>query len=297
MTSWRVGPRMKTEDINEGYSVRVEGVSRGILPSVRYRVGFKASSLDVTIKLPAGSPTLEFDITADWHEVGRQHDGIPQLTFDLPFAYPANAFANDIPMGIIEREALPHDVPCVSFSAPIHKGSDGLRPSLMLTSDTKYGFRNSKNSVSLTLIRSSFDPDPYPEYGIHSIRVGVAAVKNPAHDELLRLSSCFAHPIVYQSTLSHYGKLPLSQSFARIEGKNIARSTVKTPEGGVPGVIVRVCNTGNGQESAGISFWRKPKEAILCSADEREELPLTVTGSGVKFELEPGQIATVKAVF
>jgi alpha-mannosidase len=187
-----------------------------------------------------------------------------------------------------------HDVPCTSFSAPLNKNEK--EASLMLTSDTKYGFRNSKNSVALTLIRATSDPDPYPEYDIHNIRIGVAAVTDTSAGALLRLSSEFSHPVFYTSTRSHFGTLPLSASFITVKGKNTVVSTVKTPECGEDGIIVRVYNAGYEPETARLEFYRRPKSVYLTDISEGKGTPLVMSGNGVEFPLKALEIATLRVV-
>ncbi len=46
--------------------------------------------------------------------------------------------------------------------------------------------------MSVTLIRSSFDPDPIPEVGIHRFSIGVGVVRNLSVKSLLDASLAFA---------------------------------------------------------------------------------------------------------
>ena len=52
---------------------------------------------------------------------------------------------------------------------------------MMLITDAKYGFRCVDNSMSVTLIRSSYDPDPYPEFGIHKFNFALCLVDDTSN--------------------------------------------------------------------------------------------------------------------
>ncbi len=291
MTSWRVGERMLKQDLNTKYPVRLEYVNKGeVLSFLKYSIEFENSKLEVVAKLGIHSKTLEFDVHCDWHEVGNREKGIPQLSFCVPFKYAASKFVNDIPMGITERKPMGHDVPCVSFSAPVNENG----PSMLLTSDTKYGFRNSKSRVELTLIRSSYDPDPYPEYGEHNIRLGLALVQGQSSHQMAEQANVFEHPVIYTSARKHFGKLPLKMSFARLEGENILLSTIKTAEDGSGNTVLRVYNAGRNTQRAKIEFYRRPKSVSLTDTTEMKSVPIVISGNGAEFDLPACAIATLK---
>ena len=134
----------------------------------------------------------------DWHEVGNGN-GIPQLNFYLPVTYKAEKFTYDIPLGTIERGDIPHDVPGNSFM----RIGDEDRAAYIVT-ETKYGFRGHDNAGALTLIRSSYDPDPYPELGQHQINFGVGICSSA---EQKKEAFTFCHPVSFNSDLGHKGTL------------------------------------------------------------------------------------------
>ncbi len=178
-----------------------------------------------------GSPLLEFGITVDWHELSTDRSFIPQLNFHVPVAYSAASYRYDIPFGLIEREPIAHDVPANSFMQLVNEGGK----SVSLVTDTKYGFRGNDNSGSVTLIRSSWDPDPYPELGIHYIRIGVAVSRK---DCIKAISSKFSHPVSVAAGTKHGGTLsPAGSLFSFEDAKGIMTSAVKSGENG--GIILR----------------------------------------------------------
>lgn len=298
MTSWRVGSAMQVTDINAENPVRVERVDTdGIVRSIVYKTRCRASSLEVTVRLAEHSPVLEFDVKADFHETGSR-ETTPQLAFAAPFAYRAKGFVNDIPMGITERGVLAHDVPCRSFSMAKNEGKNELLPSLMLITDTKYGFRNSEGELAVALVRGSTDPDPYPEFGIHHFRLGVAAVSEPDYDACSRLSAQFAHPcpsvsVPLRTGDAPKGRLPFTGSLCRVEGAGVCLSAVKTAEDG-SGTVLRVYNTLPAETKCRISFRVKPKSAYSCDINETACTPLMFSGKALELTLPPRGVRTVK---
>ena len=284
MTSWRVGSYSEITDVNESCPVRIEHVSGD---TVFYKTSFKNSSLEVRITLPSNSPTLEFNLRADWHEVGRQGVGTPQLNFTLPFSFEASGYTSDIPAGILTRPAASHDVPCLSFMA-----ADGIQ----VTCDSRYGFRGNKNSISVTLIRSSYDPDPYPEYGIHNVRIGVSAVTEPSGDSYSRISDLFCHPVSFVTASAHSGELPAEGSLFKLSGKNVRVSAVKTPEDGKNGYILRLYNSSDKETVATVKLPASPKGVYRTDAAESTDLPLLTAGKEISVKLLPGKIAALRIV-
>lgn len=284
MSSWRVGNYSEITDINESCPVRVERISAG---SITYKTKIKDSSIDVTVSLGEGSQTLEFAVRADWHETGRRGVGTPQLNFTLPLAGAADGYVCDVPGAIINRPDLAHDVPCLSFIAA---------GQAQLISDTKYGFRGHANSLSVTLIRSSFDPDPYPEYGVHNIRIGVSALSAPSWDEYSRLSDLFCHPVSFVPASSHAGTLPPEGRLFGLSGKNVRLSAVKTPEDSKNGYIVRLYNSSDAETAAVISLSAKPRGVYRTDAAEETDLPLLTAGKTFTLKLPPRKLVAVRIV-
>ena len=159
MTSWRVGVPMNTVNINEVGDVKITEASLcGVSQNIRYEVAFATRSrLKVNVKLAENSEMLDFEITLDFHEIGSPSVGVPQVSFSVPFAYSAEKCRYDVPFGVIDREPLSFDVPANSFAVPLN---DGAESSVMLISDSKYGFCFTNGNISLDLIRGSYDPDP-----------------------------------------------------------------------------------------------------------------------------------------
>ena len=236
MTAWRVGRYAKITDLNEqGKVIIYEQRKAKLRQTIKYKIEFERSSLDVAVSLDHNDKMLKFDVTADWHEIGNE-TFVPQLNFSVPFNFDASKYRYDIPFGTIDREPIHDDTPGNSFIMAI-PDCDTEMP-LMLVTDTKYGYRGVTNSLAVDLIRSSTDPDPSPEDGIHRIKIGVGIVDSLCNKDVFKASTGFVHPISFISGTAHKGTLPKQAKMMTVDG-DAKCSAVKTPEDG-EGLIIRL---------------------------------------------------------
>lgn len=236
MTAWRVGPYEKNILLNETNAVRILDRKDGdIYQSITYELKFEASSIQVEISLRKGSSILEYDVKLDWHELGNKTKGIPQLAFTVPVSYYTNIYRCAVPGGMIDRKELAQDVPCLGYMAALNNEKES---SLVVLTDCKYGFRGYENSISLTLQRAPYDPDPTPDQGEHFMKIGIAAVDNK--ENLTEKYDRFIHPLYAVSNSVHEGTLPLSENLLNVTG-NVKVDVLKKAENG-DGIIIRLYN-------------------------------------------------------
>ena len=295
MTSWRVGDYMTVENLNETCKVRVFDVNLGGLRKwIRYDLSFaERSRLAVSVYLDDDSGMLVFDVTCDLHEIGNAAR-IPQVNFQVPVSYAVANYRYDVPFGTIDRPAIDHDVPANSFAAAIPADGEDKK-AVMLISDTKYGFRGTDNALALTLIRASTEPDPYPEYGVHTMRIGVGITDGVSNHELFRTAAAFVHPIAACSARKGKGTLPLDGYLFRTEG-DIHISSVKNAED-FDGLMIRLSDeAGNGSDFA-LTFAKEVAKADLADLNENVIGKLETEGKCVRGHVEPYGVTTILVHF
>lgn len=230
MTSWIVGRYMQVTNLNESKSVKITDSCIDISALrqwISYNIEFGESKLNVTVSLDYNSARLNYTIECDWQEGGKRGKYVPQLNFYMPLDYKCKSYKYDIPFGIIERDEKNMDVPGNSWMAGVPEEGN---KTVMLVTDTKYGFRGYSDSLAVTLIRSSYDPDPYPEFGMHKFSFALDIVDNATNGELIKRAFEYNHPIRYISGTVHEGTLPLEKCFISLESDSVAISAVKVPE-------------------------------------------------------------------
>ena len=291
MTAWYVGEYAKIEPLNESRSVRIKEIKRGSVRQwIKYQMAFgERSSIEVKVMLDDASPMLQFDTTVDFHEIGSKEKGIPQLNFALPYAYNSEKCRFDVPFGTLDRAALDYDVPATSFAVPL--ATDGA--SLMLTSDSKYGFRYTGDMVTLALIRASYNPDPYPEYGLHHFRLGVGVCDDVAAAALYRTVSAFVHPISYCTAdlLERGGDLAPDHRFLRVEG-DVRVTALKTAENGRD-LVLRLHNNGGETAAYRIQLPAGTRSARYADVNENVLASAAVVDGVLEGSCAPFAIHTI----
>ncbi|MBO4769852.1 MAG: alpha-mannosidase [Clostridia bacterium] len=286
MTSWRVGPAMKVQNLNETCGARLlETWSNAVSRGLKYELRFGRSVLKAVVSLKNGDPYLCVKTNVDWHEEPEHGIRIPQLSFAVPVSYETDGKSVcDVPYGTIERQAVSHDVPCLSYI-----GIGGKTEHIVsIITDSKYGYRCTGQTGSVTLLRSSYDPDPYPENGIHNFTIAVAA---SAKHALPYISRRFCHPALYIPAVRHEGgELPLCGSALNVSG-DVVVSSLKHAENG-EGYAVRVYNLRESGQACRITMRSDIKRAVLTDSTETPLCDLSVEGSTVPLAVDPYATST-----
>ena len=235
---------------------------------VVWTVDARNSKLTIGMYLDKGSKALKMYCKCDWLEQGTMRQNIPQLNilFNLPIEKARRLY--EVPFGIAERDALDMDVPAIRWadiSGKI-KGSNA-QAGLTLTTDSKYGYRAGDDFISISLIRSSYDPDLHPEFGEHLFNIAAIPHANECNPEAASQEAIsFDQPLTVFQTTAHKGSLPLEQSFVEIRNANILLSALKKSEEGKE-MVMRVYEVSGQDTEAEFAF---QKEVILTEADALE---------------------------
>ena len=287
-SAWTVGQAGRKENLNRTCFVRVaEEDCRRLRSSVTYEMAFRSSVLKVTVSLAKGASLLRFRVDADWHEIGCEGKSTPQLRFCVPYGYEAESIRYDVPGGCLKRPKLGHDVPAVRYAAPAPKEKSS---GIFLTSDGKYGYRGFEGELSLNLLRSSIQPDRYPEYGIRRCEIGLGVTGDGDWQSLTEQAMCFAHPIYAFANTVHGGSMPQSGTLLRVRG-SVDVLALKQAEDGA-GVVLRLGQSD--AEAAEVQIGcpvTRAEETDLLEQCVRE---LPVGEEGVMLTLPPKAVRTVK---
>ncbi len=286
MSAWRVGHYMKVEEMSTQCPVKLIAASSGKLrQSIQYEIPFGRSKVEVTVSLDAHSSVVEFALKVKWYEIGTIDTGIPQLNFTVPFDYAADRYLCNIPMGLLERKPLAQDVPCTGFMAGL---SGEEEKSVFVMSDCKYGFRGCDDSISLTLLRASFQPDLSPDLGEHTIRIGVGI---GSKDDVVQTYEKFVHPLAVCVNQLHEGTLPAEASWLQLEGSARIQA-VKAAEDGT-GVVIRLHNLEKTEQTITLTLPKPIAQAQLTDICEKPVADVTADGACCKVTLAPGALRTL----
>ncbi|NLM78097.1 MAG: hypothetical protein GX173_08430, partial [Ruminococcaceae bacterium] len=265
MTAWVVGAYQQISSLHG--TVRFTERSFGPLcQKISWTTTFgHGSSLSVTLALHHQERLLRLQVQVTWQEIGSLADGLPQLNFHLPLKKGEKELRYSVPMGEIVRPPLPHDVPATVYALAASKESGGR--AVVLLSDSKYGFRGTEEGLAMTLIRSSIDPDPWPEVGEHQINIGLGLVDDDGTCPGLTALS-FNEPLLALTVPSgQRGSRPLQTSLFAVSGQRVFLSAIKETEDG-HALLVRLYSLSDQPEVARLSCWSRPVRAVLTNLME-----------------------------
>jgi len=232
MSAWIIGS-MQQQVTNLEVTSLEFGQRGPHLASVIARVNVASSMVTITYVLKAGSPQLELTVETMWLERGSKENGTPNLRMKFPFALREARARYEIPFGSITRDLQAgQEVPALRWANVTGRIADAKQAAgCAVMNDSKYGHALDGSTMSVTLIRSSYEPDPLPEIREHTIRLAVAP-----HDgklpvgALVRLGAAFNHPLQVIGTSVHKGPLPVAAATAGVTPENIVISSVRNAQ-------------------------------------------------------------------
>lgn len=271
MTAWIVGRAMKVENLNTAVNVKISKLHTGgnaLRQWLKYSLAFGQSELKVTVSLNQHSSRLDYEVECDWQERAEKGKYVPQLNFYLPLGYESIGYRYDIPFGTIDRQGKEMDMPANSWIMGIP--SEGRNLAVMLMTQTKYGFRGAADSLAVTLIRSAYTPDPYPEIGIHHIRFSIGLTDSTRKSLSIRQAFDYNHPVKFLSGTIHPGDHPPEKSYITLEEGSAVISAVKIPENSPnESMLIRVYETEGNNTDVKIRFARRVKSAVFMDINEK----------------------------
>lgn len=288
MSSWVIGNIEKVVNLSNGCQIKIEekGPVRVILGINR---SFNESRIEQKIILYRDLERIDFVTKIDWQEKGSQKEGIPMLRvfFHLNFSSPEATF--EIPFGHIKRPALGEEMPALRW-IDVSQTDYGVS----LINDSKYGHQVQGNSMSLTLLRSPYEPDALPDVGIHHIGYAIYPHKGRwKKDKTIRKAAEFNQPLLAQWQKVQGGNLPSSFGLLNLEQSNLVVSGLKKTEND-KGIILRFYEV-EGKKTTATLVSSLPLASCIETnlLEEKERNNLSLIGEKVEIEILPFEIKTL----
>ena len=178
------------------------------------------SQFTQNVTLHDGVPRIDLRIAVDWQEDKK----MLKAAFPTTLANPKATF--EIPFGSIERPAKGAEVPAQKW---IDLSDSGYGVSLL--NDCKYGFDANGSVMRASLLRSSYDPDPNPDQGLHEMLLSIYPHRGDWRAAgTVRRAYEVNEPLVAVVAAAHQGSLPASQSFLSVDAPNVVVTTLKQAE-------------------------------------------------------------------
>lgn len=234
MSAWCIGQIAEVKPLTRGGKLTIS--QRG--PN---RVAFRSehkyndSRVNVEIGLNAGSRMVDFKLNMRWVEIGTPETGVPMLRAAFPVNVCNGTPTYEIPFGAQKRVQSKQEIPALKW-ADLSDDKYGIT----LVNDSKYGHSCIDDTLRLTLIRSSYDPDPLPEVADHEIKYGIVAHRGACDVcAATRAGEEFNSPMAVVSTSVQKGSLPPEKSYVEVLTPNVFLSAIKKAEDG-KAVVIRL---------------------------------------------------------
>ncbi|NSW55087.1 MAG: alpha-mannosidase [Armatimonadetes bacterium] len=299
MTAWQLAPI--SDRVEPLAGATLDMVSEGPnVAAVRLSGKHNESEYALNIRVLAGVPRIDFELNVNWLERGDPRTGVPALRVSFPLNVSDGAANFEIASGHIEREADGEEVPALNWADLTGKMEDGTVAGATLVNDCKYGHQAFENGLRLTLLRSSYDPDPLPEIGRHEIRFALVphvGAFDPA--AAIKAGYAFNHRIIPVATTAHTGDLPAEGSALEVLTDNVMISGIKQAEDG-DGLVIRLYEFGGIETEARVRLHSRiaAPDSAAVETDMMEQ-PLanstaSMSGDTLSVKVPAFGIATVK---
>lgn len=290
MSSWVIGRYKKVLSLGEGFVIKDSFIEKGALRQwIRYTGSFSESELSVIVSLDKGSKALKYEVECNWNEKAVHKVTVPQLNFTIPSYQEFENYNYDIPFGFIERAKCDMDMPALSFAAS-SLNKDGL----MLISADRYGFRCSGDSMTLTLLRGSTNPDPHPEHGITKMKFAVVSVCGEDELRVFHEKNKYMHEIAVIPGKVRKGILEPNNSFLEIIEGQVLVTAVKMAEDNYKKLVIRLFEPTGEKQKVSLRLGVNPVGAYLTDINEDKKVQdLLVENNIIKFETGKNSIETL----
>jgi alpha-mannosidase len=177
--------------------------------TVTWERQFQSTTLQLSVSLPPhGAPT--FSMITEWKELGSGEKLSPflKVAFDVRATDPKLKI--QIPYGVIEKPTDNGEYGALKWADLA--GADG---GAAIINDCKHGYSAEKNTLRLSLIRSSYNPDPRPNDRPQTARWMFQPHSGDwKQADLIREAEAFNHPLWATAVKANpVGTLPVEMSF------------------------------------------------------------------------------------
>ena len=255
---------------------------------------FGKSKLTQTIYLTEGSARVDFETEVDWQENEKV------LRAEFPTNLISDFATYDIQFGSARRPTHRNTSwDQAKFEVCANKYMDLSEPNfgLALLNDCKYGHSCLGGLMTITLLKSSNNPEPDCSRGLNKFTYAILPHQGGAENPII-LQEAYAlnEPLCAVPIVKKQGTLPESFSFVSSSTPSVVPETLKVAEDG-NGYIVRLLETKGTHTEATITFGATPKSVTLTNILEDNKEKLTLSDEKLELTFHPFEIKTVRINF
>jgi len=292
MSAWDLGPVSEVHTLDEAELVRV--IEHGpVRATVEVWRRWNRSLFVQRIFVYRDLPRVEFEVEAHWFEQGGPTVDAPTLRVAFPLQVKKGAFTCETPYAALQRPMNGQEVPAQRW-IDLSTAEGGAA----LLNDGKYGHRCTGNVLETTLLRASYEPDPYPDQGQHIIHyallphdgdwqaAGIAQAGQDFNLPLLALETPPGRPGTLPET---GGLLTLTPSTALLSGVKRAEDD--------DALVIRFCEMHGQPTDAVLTLTQPVRSAVRVNLLEQ---PLegvaapVIDGHTIRVAVKAHEVVTVK---
>jgi len=291
MSAWIIGPISHVENLVDG--AEVELIESGpVRATIKVSRKYRSSEILQYISLYDGLPRIDFRVLINWQELADEKTDAPMLKISYAPILNRPRAAFEIPFGCIERPPDGTEYPALRW-VDLYDDEYGLS----IANNCKHGFDVDGGTIRMTLIRTSYSPDPKPDQGTHEVVYSLYPHRGNWRDALtFRIGWEINHPLIACAVLDRMGQGDLSEEASLIDVRpsNIVISCLKESEDG-NNLIIRAYDASGEGALAEIRFNFDVKEVYEADLMENPIRALEVQGGKVRLRINPFEIKTLLA--
>lgn len=166
-----------------------------------------------------------------------------------------------------------------------------------LLNRSKYGYDIKGNTMRLSLLRSPKWPDATADRGKHSIEYSLYPhTGNWKGANTVARGYEINNPLIVASTTNHAGRLPESNSFARLAPVNLLLTTIKKAEDSNAWIVQWYEMRGDEAESI-LTLPKTPTKVVSSNFLEEDGAPVAFVKNVVKVATKRNSVVTLNITF
>lgn len=289
MSAWTIGPIDRVETLKTTSSeLGWEGGSP--VASFRYELpGYPGTWAVQKFVVPSADGPIRATIDCNWTVVGtpQQPNPMLRLAFDSALENPTATY--QVPFGAVQRPLDGKEYPALQW-ADLSTPSYGVS----ILNDSKHGYSVSGSTMKLSLIRSSFDPDPVPNPGLHQWKYEIYPHAGDWRAAQTSQRAAELNQPLLSATVpfNARGESPLEWTPLRLDGLTAVPTALKRAEDD-SSLVVRFFE-GTGRAGAGSVRFNFPAGRSEWVNFLEDSLAVAGSGQTVPVSLRPYQISTLK---
>lgn len=225
MSAWNIGDITRVDHLITGADVQLEEVGP-VFATILISRNMMGSSMSQKLRIYDGLSRVDYITTIDWHEQGTATTDAPMLKATFTPTIGCSVATFETPYAPLVRPADGRESPALRW-ADVGDGEFGLS----LMNNCKYGYSAHGNTLALTLVRASYEPDNHPDEGIHEMIYSIYPYQGSWQEAGSdRRAAELNQPMVASVTTAHEGKLKPGLPALEIDSPAVMVSAFKLAE-------------------------------------------------------------------